>query len=603
MIPVVIGVIGLSSLAGAGSPSLETDSDADRTVPRPLFTGELEVNVVNLTVTVVDADGRPVTGLSPDNFRVYEDGREMRITNFEEIAREADGLSGGDTTLTAEGRAAEDGDDARLVTILFDNPSLQQRNRRRLIEPLEEFVRTGLARGDEFMIAVSQEDRLRVIHPFSEDELSLMAAFEVVANLQSDGEAVKSTKRLFKRSLYQTDLFQARRTGPGGGFALDLDYARTRGQVTLTEIEAIRGLEYDRIKRALGVIEESLRALAGVQGHKSLVWIGEDLAMRPAIDLYTLFYRQTQILEELLNLTQPAIWGEEMSLAREFQQVAAVAQASNATVFIIDASDRDREVANADYSPPSVDAITAADQGGTPWSPGVDLAELRDLTEGGEFMALATGGEAYGGTRNVDRTIERLETTMSSFYSIGYERPGPPDGRQHSVRVEVEGVDARVRHHEKIINRTTPQRLTDLAFSRLQLGIGGNPLDLSLRLGSSEPASEKGRYIQTVHLEMPIDRLVLMPDADVRRGQILVAVAVLDDDGQTAPPYVLRLSLSVPEADYDPGATARQSLRLMMRPDTRRIAVGVRDEVSGLEASQSIEIMPIGDLQAASAGG
>ena len=42
------------------------------------------VNLVSVNVTVTDPYGRLVTGLSQDNFQVYEDGREQEIMRFEE---------------------------------------------------------------------------------------------------------------------------------------------------------------------------------------------------------------------------------------------------------------------------------------------------------------------------------------------------------------------------------------------------------------------------------------------------------------------------------------------------------------------------------------
>jgi Ca-activated chloride channel family protein len=42
----------------------------------------VEVDAVQVTVTVIDDDDRPVGGLSADRFRVYEDGRPQTVANF-----------------------------------------------------------------------------------------------------------------------------------------------------------------------------------------------------------------------------------------------------------------------------------------------------------------------------------------------------------------------------------------------------------------------------------------------------------------------------------------------------------------------------------------
>ena len=40
------------------------------------------VDMVNITATVMDADGRLVSGLTRDDFEIYEDGERQAITHF-----------------------------------------------------------------------------------------------------------------------------------------------------------------------------------------------------------------------------------------------------------------------------------------------------------------------------------------------------------------------------------------------------------------------------------------------------------------------------------------------------------------------------------------
>jgi hypothetical protein len=228
--------------------------------------------------------------------------------------------------------------------------------------------------------------------------------------------------------------------------------------------------------------------------------------------------------------------------------------------------------------------------GGAAWTPGANLADVRDLTEGAEYVAVATGGSMFGNTRDVDRVVDTLADQVSTYYYLGYRRDGPPDGRRHDVRIRVRGDGLRVRHHEQILDRTEPQRLADLAVARLRLDVGGNDLGLEVSLGEPEPADDAKRFVQPIQLAMPVNRLVLVPDADRHLGQILVAVAVLDDEGNTAPAHLVRLRLAIPSDRYSEDAVAVQRIRLLMREGTRRIAVSVRDEVSGIEASQAITI-------------
>src|SRR5262245_2409901 len=47
------------------------------------FTLSVDVDLAVFNVTVLDKDGRPVTGLTEKDFHVYEDGREEKIKIFQ----------------------------------------------------------------------------------------------------------------------------------------------------------------------------------------------------------------------------------------------------------------------------------------------------------------------------------------------------------------------------------------------------------------------------------------------------------------------------------------------------------------------------------------
>src|SRR5712692_9273652 len=58
---------------------------AQRTGPLPTITAQVEVHVVNVDVSVTDANGNPIPGLSKDDFEILEDGHPQKVTNFSVI--------------------------------------------------------------------------------------------------------------------------------------------------------------------------------------------------------------------------------------------------------------------------------------------------------------------------------------------------------------------------------------------------------------------------------------------------------------------------------------------------------------------------------------
>ncbi len=555
--------------------------------PLPVFVGEVDVSLIGLYVSVVDSKGRPVAGLTKDDFEVFEGGDPVTITNFEAIDRQELKALDIDGAKPAQGESPE----GRSVVILFDSPSLERKTRKRVIKALREFIAEGLRRGDQYMIAVNT-GQLEIVRPFSTDEVALHAALQVVADSPCGGDSRKQSNRYLKRNIYGENIYDAPMM-PGTANPSLAASAIMRANRLLAGIESMRRIEYERINQALSVTDEMLRAMAGIEGRKTVVWIGEDLAIQPGYDVYAVWYSRVQPLAAVMPVDQPHIWGSQLQLDRQFATVAANAQAAGATIYVVDASDRDREMATADFSPSNATSLLMAESGGSAWTPGVDFAAVRNLTEGGEFMAVATGGAAFGNTRNIPSILDTLADYVSTYYYIGYRREGPPDGRRHNINVKAKGQGMRVRHHEQVLDKTAPQKLADLAMSRLRLNLGDNGLDLAVQLNEPEQLDGK-TFVLPIQLTMPVDKLVLLPDSDNHIGQILVAVAVLDDDGRTAPVRLIRLRLTIPSERYNEGAIASQPIRLKLGEKTQRISIGVRDEVSGLEASLAI---PVADLQ------
>lgn len=558
-----------------------------------IFRGELDVSVINLYVTVVDQDGRAVPGLAAEDFEVIENGETMEITNFailEHGKRVVPETIYPDSKETPA-ESAVVGPATRHVAVLFDLPSLQRRNKGRVVEAIESLVREGLADGDQFMVAVNSGE-LKILSEFSSYEGSLMATLQGVAEIEESGDAIKGNKRLLKTKIHGTQLMRVSRTQIGGGQTVDAGYIKSQVSMLEIEINNLRHIEFQRLDQSITVANELVRALAGIDGPKTVLWIGEDLAMRPAYDLYQDLFQKAARYQDTLNLTHPEVWGRERDLSRQYQRLAASAQSSGATFHVIDASDRDREMGNADYRSPGVDDVLNNQASGDVWVQGANITDFWDMTEGADYMALATGGSVQKNTRDFEGSMARIRAQMVLTYFLGYQRPGVPDGKISRVQVKVDKPGLRVRHHEKVLNKTGDHHLADLALSRVRFDIGENSLGMSVVEGQPQPG-EDGKIIRAIQFRVPVESLVLMPNGEVHAGELVAAVAVLDGNGGTAEPRLMRLSIAIPSEQFQPDAVAARTLRLLMTPDTRRVAIGIRDEVSGLTSTAALDLSPV----------
>jgi VWFA-related protein len=542
-----------------------------------------------------------VSGLTREDFTVLEHGEAAEITNFEALH------------LGSEG--AEDSRHKNHVTVIFDNSSLQKRNRRRVLRSLEPVVRTWTARDDRIMVAAANPD-LEVVTAYTAEEEEILAALAHMVDAPTAGEALKSSKRMLRRSIVGARTRRAQVEGspsfgsssssgglPGSNqgdgsqssifgstdLGMEQDFGVAQGRHYLNQLSILRRQEYVRIRGALVALEELVRSLSGLPGRKTVVFVGEDLSLRPGLDLYRLFYDKFEARREQLNLVDPELWGQELRLMREFSLLAASAQAAGTTLYVIDASDRDREMSNVDFSAPDAQSFFSTDSASLTTTGSYDLATSRAMIDGSQFLAAATGGTVFAGSRDFERCFGDLDSQLGSYYSIGYRRPGEPDGALHSVQVKVGRSGLTVRHHEKVPNPTPYQKLADLTLSRLKLDLGDNPLRFRVSVGDPQ-AAEDERVIQPISVTIPASELLLMPEGEVHSGQIAVVVLVQQEDGTTTPPQLMLFPIQLPADRLTPVSLARATMRLLLDPGSRRLAVGVRDERSGIMATGALDM-------------
>jgi VWFA-related protein len=571
-----LGLIVISAAVGIGQQASEPQpSVRDLAAQMGVFTDHVEVTVSNLYVTVTDKKGNPVLGLTPADFVVEEDGKVVEITHFaayepelpvQQIAKEVPAETIENESPVVTEPALRSGP---RVAILFDNSSLRSNDRSRVIGELRTFSSSVLAKGGKVMVATANQ-RLELVTGLTGSGEDVARAFDLVLKSRSDGDALWSRKRLLERDIYQSPVIDPRRRIP--------DYGAVMAKRFESQIEAYRETEMARVRLSFSQLEEMLRMLRGLPGRASVLWVGQDMPLRPGLDLYILLYDKFNFVAPL---DEPALWGTERELTREVSVLAGVAQTGPVTVHYLDAADRDRDTGTADLGAAAADSVLMT---GTSLSYGPDPVRIRAITEGSQYMATSTGGTALMGTRNVAPYLDQLGDLLVAYYSIGYVRPGAPDGSLHSVQVDVKRKGVTVRAQQKVRNAPRDERLADSALSRLQLDDGVDAVGMELWLGNPQPQQGGRAVIRDLGVRIPADSLLLLPVEGGAVGQLMVAIRILDRKGVPSRPQIDQGPVTIPE-----GATnVSFTIPLRVPRGTQRIAVAVRDELSGVEASDVI---------------
>ncbi len=577
---VVFGLF-VTAFFGLASVGAQDSSEA-----QAVFQGEVRVEVVDMLVSVVDSIGEPVRGLTAEDFEVYQDGETVDLTFFsEETHSEGQALGGGPSEVGP-------GSLPHRLILIFDRVSLEKKARKRTLKSLEKFLDSRLSPGTLVMVALAGGG-IEVVQPFTDDLKKVKGALEAVNVVEYTGDSLSGRKRVFNRSMsnahtVQSGMYTPGTTGQGLGIEDGLGTMQADGY--LGQLNQLRDFEFNRILSALIDLESIVRGTAGTSGRRDVVWIGQDLFIKPGIDGYGTFFEVFQRYSSKVNIEHPEVWATEKELSQQFEAIGRMCQGMGATIHVLDASDRNRHAQDGEITK----GWTA---GGAAFPLGdrrnmtfrQDGARAQNLVEGGRFLAMVTGGASLSGSRDVDKFFDLLGAIIGGTYWLGYNPPGGLDGQLHDVAIGIKRKGLDIHAAKRVPAETVHHRLADLAAAEMLLPQGENPLGFEVQAGKSEKRDD-GKVVQTFRLLLSTGDVVFVENGDQRTAQLAVAVVMREIDGEVKPPSVFQLPVSVPADRYKDGAKIASSFRLLVDESLQGVAVALRDELSGISGCQSLSI-------------
>lgn len=515
-----------------------------------VFVDTLEVNVVNVDVYVTDKKGNRITGLTRDDFEVFEDRRPVEITNFYAVeGRRPAGAK------PAAGRrppppgpgpeAVEEAlpEDQRLYLIVYiDNFNLDPLNRNRLFRELRLFLADQVQVGDQVML-VSYDRSLHVRRAFTRDPHLVASALTELETMtgfarQREGDRRQALERV-----------QDAKSASEG-----LIWARSWAQ----EVE-------NDLRFTVGALKEMVSSLAGLPGRKAILYVSDGVPMTAGEDLF-------HAVQEKFSVSTAITESFSFNFAREYTELAAKANADRITFYTIDAAGL------------RVSSDFTAENRNVPIS-GVDSIHTNNLQAPLRYVANATGGIAILNTNNAATMLARVAEDFNTYYSLGYRAPETPRGRYHKIEVKVKRKGVQARFRDGYRGKTPETRMSDATMSALLFPVDRNPLGVTLGFGA-ETAREDRYFVVPVEVRFPIGKLVLVPHGETHEARVRLFIAAVDGEGRTSPVQQLAVPISIPTADVERAREQnyQYTASLLMRDGPQTVAVGLRDELGGEES-------------------
>jgi VWFA-related protein len=447
------------------------------------------VQVVEVPVTVVGSDGKPVRGLTKNDFELYDEGKRIPIDYFEMVDMKA--LAAGKTAAAPPPAVA-----TRNFLLLFDLMNSAPGTIRRAGQAAKEFVVSQLGPRDLAAVAtMTAEEGLKVVTSFTPDRKMLTAAIDTLGD-----------PRYFK--VADPLMISFKSTSGLTAAAMALDAASTQREIETAK----RNLEKASIAEEL--LDPTLANKARQQG------VNTEMRNRLRIQLDNMG-TVARMLDRLRGRKQVVLLSEgfEPALVRGQDSRTDRAQQEE---------DRQRmlgEVWNTDSDQRFGAGIAARDLGemvrvfrrSDVVLHAIDIKGLRGNTDVGTMGAAVaksneslfmltrpTGGTVFQNSNDFTDTFARMLEQQEVVYLLGFRATSGGDpGGFHDLKVKVNARGARVSHRAGYYEPTPYATNVEKTLSTAEILLTDAPVrDIDVRINATTIPGPEGKARVPVFVEI-----------------------------------------------------------------------------------------------------
>ncbi len=539
----------------------------------PIFGGVIDVELVLVDAVVEDGSGTPVLDLARDEFRLFQDGEPMAIDQFTEPGRVPAAPEG--SRSPAPGAAPQA---PRRLILFIDNLHLHPNSRKRVFDKLTRVLDSYLEPRDEVMM-VTYGGTTRVALEMTSNRRALKTALREHAesgavSLLASNDDQRILDLLQQIRFTYTD-------GGGGASSAESTACRDVGHLAHAHAQQV----YSRVIGSVAELTRFVNSLAGYEGPKALLHVSDGIPLVAGNEAYRYASELcdgTGISKGIPNSTDTTFdntlknryWDptktattlREFDTGKEWTRLASNANTYQVSFYTLQA----HQPTNRSSS--ITDTRTSFD---------VELEARRNRQDALFMLADETGGVALLDSNDVEPALARMSADARFGYQLAFTPPAPGDGKQHQIRVEVTRPGLQVRHRKSYRSKPAAERIEDRVTSALMHGLSDNPLGVRLSVDATEHV-ERDLSSVRVSVRVPLDRIVLLPEDEVRRGLFTVFVAVRDAFDQVSPVGRKTVPVRIPST----GAESEfvYTVEVPVRGERGTVAVAVQDDL-GAEVS------------------
>jgi len=461
----ILPLVAAAMLIGAG---LKAGTTTVMAQAPPSVTFQVEVNYVDVDTIVTDEEGNFVTGLTREDFEVFEDGKPQKLEMFSYVelpVERPDRFAVLGRPVSTDARSNARPFDGRVYVLVLDDVDISPLRTAIVKKSAREFIDRHFGAND-LAAVVYTSGRTDATQDFTSDRNLLIASVDKFVGRRLQSAAIEALEQHYYREFTRLDR-QDNEVDPAAG-------------VTDTA-SPISVLDLEREQRALAVLD-TLRNLgeflSGVRGRRKAVLLFSEGLEMPMSELYSL-HTPTDVGGAIRDAITAAARSNVNFFALDPRGLIGLT-----TEFIELAGSGAPNVAMGVFGSQN------AQQG--------LLNDLRLSQDSLRTLAEETGGFAAVNQNTLGSAFERIVDANSRYYVLGYYPTATArDGRFHRIEVRVKRPGLRVsarRGYGSPRGRTPAERRRDEEARRAREARRGavNNTSPELRDALNAPLQQSG---------------------------------------------------------------------------------------------------------------
>lgn len=525
----------------------------------PVFSDTVDVRLIHLEVVVTEK-GQRVTGLGPEDFRLLVDGNEVPIEYFTAVedgaARQARPGASSSATIPVPQIGQNTEVPTRYLVFVddfFTIPAYRNRVLDKLADQLD-----LLGPEDQMAIVAFDGRRLTLLSTWTRSLAHLRTALAQAEERPAFGlQRLSEQRRFSTHQRYRTPGSSFSGIGFGGsGFS-----SAPLGADVLHRSTELRY----QVDRVVAAATSALRGFAMPPGRKVMLLLAGGW---PA-----------SVESWVAGSAEAGRLYAGTKSRRSFAPLIATANRLGYTLYPVDVPGAQRRGRSAEYGGLG-EAVSAAERGSE--------REL-NAEQALFYLAERTGGQAFLDGASLT-ALERTVDDTRSYYWLGFTPDWRLDDRRHRVNVEVlrPGVKVRARDSFSDLSRQSETTMQVESAQLFDAPLPGG--ELVARLGKPK-GSGPGKVLLPIELEIPMDRVTMLPISGGHGARLELRVAVINEDGERSDIPVIPVELSGQKLPA-PGQIAHYETELKLRRQRQELLLTVSDPLSGFFLAKRFDFRP-----------